>query len=103
MTTLADFFVVCSAESTRQVRAIADAVHEAFAKEGRKPLGIEGLEESSWVLLDFNDFILHIFLTDRRGFYDLERLWADAPRLTLKSSRTKPAEDRVANRGGLSV
>ncbi len=84
ITDLADYFVVCSAESARQVRAIAEAVDGAM---GESPLGIEGLEASQWVLMDYNDVILHIFRKETREFYDLERLWGDVPRLKLTRPR----------------
>lgn len=103
LSSLADYFVICSAKSSRQVRAIADAVQDAFCKEGTRPFGVEGLEESSWVLLDYSDFLLHIFRTEKREFYDIERLWADAPRLSIRLPRTNAAEDKVAKKGGLTV
>jgi len=103
LSTLADYFVICSAESSRQVRAIAEAVQDAFSKEGARPFGIEGLEESSWVLLDYSDFLLHIFRAEKREFYDLERLWADAPRLNIRLPQAKALEGKVAKKGGLTV
>jgi len=74
-----NYFVICSAESLPQVRAIAEEVVERLPK--KDCLGKEGYPESSWVLLDYGDFMLHIFLPEKRQFYGLERIWADAPTL----------------------
>ncbi|NNL65156.1 MAG: ribosome silencing factor, partial [Myxococcales bacterium] len=65
--------------SDRQVRAISDAIAEALREAGDKPLGIEGYEDGSWILIDANDVIVHVFRGDTRKHYDLERLWSDAP------------------------
>ena len=73
-----DYFVLCSGTNPRQIRAIADAVIEALAAAGVKPAHIEGYERSEWVLLDFFDFIVHVFAPETRGFYGLERLWGNA-------------------------
>lgn len=81
LTSLADFFVLCSAESEPQMRAIADAVEDSLSKKGNRPYGIEGREGGLWVLLDYNDVILHIFKKEAREFYNLDRLWGDAPRI----------------------
>lgn len=79
LTTIADYFVICSGQSERQVQAVAEAILEAGESEGRKPLGIEGLSAARWVLLDFGDVIAHVFTPDERAYYRLERLWGDAP------------------------
>ena len=77
LTTFTNYFVICSAESLTQVKAIAEDV---FARMPDKSyLGKEGFPESSWVLLDYGEFILHIFLPEAREFYGLERIWGDAP------------------------
>ena len=80
--TFTDYFIICSAESLPQVKAIAEEV--AFRLPGKKHLGKEGFPASSWVLLDYGDFILHIFLPETRKFYGLERIWSDAPSETVK-------------------
>lgn len=80
LTSFADYFIICSGQSRRQVLALAQHLEEAMAKRGVKPLGIEGREEGQWVLLDFNDVIVHIFYQPVREFYDLEGLWGEAPR-----------------------
>lgn len=74
---LSDFFVIASAGSDRQARAIADHVMEMLAKEGVRILSKEGMNESQWVLVDCGDVILHIFHKDIRKFYNLERLWGE--------------------------
>ena len=76
-----DFFVICSGTNPRQIRAIADAITEALAAEGVKPAHVEGYRRSEWILLDFFDFIVHIFAPETRLFYGLERLWGNAERI----------------------
>jgi ribosome-associated protein len=78
-----DYFVIASGTNARQVRAIADAVTEALAAKGVKPAYVEGYDRSVWVLLDYFDFIVHIFGEETRQFYDLERLWGNAERIEL--------------------
>ena len=73
-----DYFMVCSGSSTVQVQAIADAIDEGLRKEGIYPLGREGYNDARWVLLDYNDLVVHIFYDETRRFYDLERLWGEA-------------------------
>jgi ribosome-associated protein len=81
MTSYADYFVIASGESDRQVAAMADHVHEVLKKEeNSRPLGQEGTEGGQWVLLDYGEVVVHLFLGETRAFYDLEGLWADAPR-----------------------
>lgn len=74
----ADYFVICSGRSTRQVQGIADHIEEEMKKHGIRPLGIEGLREGHWVLMDYDDVIVHIFYEPIREIYDLEGLWIDA-------------------------
>lgn len=78
-----DFFVLCSGANARQNRAIADAVLEALAAAGAKPSHIEGYDRSEWILIDFFDFIVHVFARETRLFYGLERLWGNAERVAL--------------------
>lgn len=73
-----DFFVICSGQHPRQVKAIVDAVEDALRKAGVKPLHIEGYDRAEWVLVDGFDFIVHVFTPDTREFYALERLWGAA-------------------------
>jgi len=81
-----DFFVVASGTNTRQVRAIADSVRDTLAAEGIKPSNVEGYDRSEWVLLDYFDFVVHVFLPETRAFYGLERLWGNAERLEVSGA-----------------
>jgi ribosome-associated protein len=80
-----DFFVICTGMNRRQVQAIADAVQEATAARGHKPALVEGYERGDWVLIDYFDFIVHIFMPATREFYSLEKLWGDAERVEIDS------------------
>ena len=79
LTTIADFFIVCTGGSDTQVKAIADAVVEGAKAIGERPWHKEGLALRNWVLLDYVDVVVHVFLKDTREFYSLEKLWGDAP------------------------
>jgi ribosome-associated protein len=79
-----DFFVICSGASERQVQAVADAILEKLRPQKVRPLHVEGYNRGSWVLLDFGDFVVHIFQEEPRRFYSLERLWSDAPDVTAR-------------------
>ncbi len=79
-----DFFVIATGNTAIQVRAIADEVEEQLRERaGVKPIGREGLEEGAWALLDYADFVVHVFQPEEREFYRLEKLWGDAPRVPL--------------------
>jgi ribosome-associated protein len=79
-----DYFVIASGTNVRQVQAVADAVQEQLRKQlGVKPARVEGYNSAEWVLLDYGDFIFHVFEEKSRRFYDLERLWRDAARVPL--------------------
>jgi ribosome-associated protein len=80
-----DFFVIATGANTRQVKAIAEAVEEALARHGTKPALVEGHGRSEWVLIDYFDFIVHIFTPATREFYGLERLWGDAERVEVSA------------------
>lgn len=79
-----DYFMICSGTSERQVQAIADAVQERLREEGVRPLHVEGFNRAQWVLLDYGDFVVHVFQEEPRRFYSLERLWGDAPDMTAE-------------------
>jgi len=87
----ADFIVVLSGRSDRQVDAIADGVCEALATRGRRPMGREGARNGRWVLIDFGDVVVHVFYHPLREVFDIESLWIDAPRVKLQI----PAEARA--------
>jgi ribosome-associated protein len=80
-----DFFVICTGANVRQVHAIADAVQAAIGQTGAKPALVEGLGRAEWVLIDYFDFIVHIFTPTTREFYSLERLWGDAERVEVSA------------------
>ena len=78
LTTLADYFVICTATSTTQIKAMSDACEEAMEKNREQVHHIEGHRGGTWVLMDFSSVVVHIFMDEARKFYDLERLWGDA-------------------------
>jgi ribosome-associated protein len=80
-----DFFIICTGGNTRQVQAIADAVRSALGKRGVKPTLVEGETRSEWILIDYFDFIFHVFTPATREFYGLERLWGDAERIEVSA------------------
>ncbi|MBN8546378.1 MAG: ribosome silencing factor [Ignavibacteria bacterium] len=84
ITTIADYFVICSGESDMQVKAIADNVDKSLSDEGIKVWKKEGFKALSWVLIDLSDIVVHVFRNESRQFYNLERLWGDAPVQELK-------------------
>lgn len=79
-----EFFLICTGASTRQVQAISNAIEETLRASGKRPLHIEGYSSAEWILLDYGDFIVHVFSPASRRFYDLERLWRDAPLIEIK-------------------
>jgi ribosome-associated protein len=83
LTSFADAFVLATAGSDRQARAVADAVSEAAREAGVELLGIEGYEDGRWILIDGGDVIVHVFVREAREHFDLDRLWGDAPRIAL--------------------
>ena len=87
LSSFTDYFLICSGNSDRQVQAIATHAEEKLGKEGLHPLGIEGKRDGRWVLLDYGDVVIHVFYHPVREFYDLERLWSEAPQLELPAVR----------------
>lgn len=85
-----DFFVICSGQSTRQVKAIADGVEEALRAARVRPAHIEGYDRAEWVLMDYFTFIVHVFTPQTRTFYSLERLWGDAERIEVSEESSLP-------------
>jgi ribosome-associated protein len=82
----ADYFVICSGNTDRQVKAIHDGIHEGMKKEhGLLPRRVEGLPQAHWVLMDYLDVVVHVFTPETRGFYRLEQLWGEAPSRVLDS------------------
>ena len=84
LTVIADYFVICSGESGTQVGAIADNIREEMVKSGVRPRSVEGADHNSWVLIDYGDVIVHVFENETRDYYELEKLWLDAPQITVE-------------------
>ena len=84
LTTLADYFVICTASSTTQIKALSDVCEEAMERNGERVHHIEGHRGGTWVLMDFSSVVVHIFMDEARKFYDLERLWGDAQEEDLR-------------------
>ena len=83
LTTLADYFALCTATSSTQVKAMSDACEEAMEKRGEQAHHIEGHRDGTWLLMDFSSVVVHVFTEEARKFYDLERLWSDAQEVDL--------------------
>ena len=88
LTTLADYFVICTATSTTQIKALADACEKNLKEQGEPPHHVEGHRGGTWVLMDFSAVVVHIFDDEARKFYDLERLWQDAEKMDLSDVLT---------------
>jgi ribosome-associated protein len=88
---ITDFFVICSAGSQRQIRTVIDAVEEAVRDLGAKPVRREGEAEAGWWLLDYVDVVVHVFGGEERAYYDLERLWSDASKVSWSSDAATSA------------
>lgn len=86
VSSVADYFLVCSGKSTTHVETIVDAIREELKGDGIRPLHAEGVAESGWVLLDYGDVLMHVFLEETRAYYALERLWGDAPAVPVDGS-----------------
>jgi ribosome-associated protein len=98
-----DHFFICQGTSDRQVLAISDAVEERLFRElSRKPSHVEGRRSSDWVLMDYIDFVVHIFVAEKRAFYRLERLWGDAPREEVPDPAPPPASPGSGDPGRIS-
>ena len=96
LSSLGDYFIICSGGSKRHVQGLAQHLQEALAGLGVKPLGVEGLEEGHWVLLDYNDVVIHLFIKPLREFYDLEGLWLEAGRPPLENFTALRLQERPA-------
>ena len=94
---ITDYFVICNGNNERQVKTIAEAVERSLAEQhGAKPFRREGEREARWVLLDYVDFVVHVFHREDRDYYDLERLWADASRVPFDESEDTADEPAAA-------
>ncbi|MCC7441755.1 MAG: ribosome silencing factor [Bdellovibrionales bacterium] len=92
----ADYFVICSATSDRQVQAIADEVIRHCKTHGARPIATEGYEDARWVLVDYGDVVVHVFVDALREYYGLEQLWAAAPRVAVPSEFYGPGVTRIS-------
>ena len=89
LSSFTDYFIICSGTSDRQVKAIADWLQESLKKAGITPLGIEGMQQGHWVLMDYNDIVIHIFYEPIREFYGIERLWSETPKMVIDDNATE--------------
>lgn len=83
LTSLGDYFLIASAGNTTLVKTLAEELEDKFSAQGLEPRRVEGAGSAMWILMDYTDVVIHIFYSETREFYCLERLWADAPKLTL--------------------
>ena len=95
---ITDYFVICHGATSRQVQAIVDEVDRRLGQGRIYPDHVEGSRDAGWVLMDYLDFVVHVFTNDRRSFYALERLWADAPRLDFLAAPKRAAPRRKATK-----
>lgn len=93
-----DYFVVCSGTNPRQIQAISDEVEQRLEQTGLRPTHVEGYKQAEWVLLDYVDFVVHIFSEKARKYYDLERLWKSAKRIEATELVAKRRQRRVSTR-----
>jgi ribosome-associated protein len=92
LSSLGDYFLICSGGSKRHVQALAQHLQETLKQVGLKPLGLEGADEGHWVLLDYIDVVIHLFIKPLREFYDLEGLWVEAHRLPVEEFSTNQVQ-----------
>ena len=83
LTSVTDYFVIVTADSDRKAKAAAEHIIDELKVDGERPMHVEGMDSMHWILLDYIDVVVHIFMPDERHFYDLESLWSDAPVITL--------------------
>lgn len=97
-----DYFVICSGSNPRQIQAISDEVEERLGKSGVRPASVEGYKQADWVLLDYVDFVVHVFSPKARNFYNLERLWKSAKRYEASDLTATATKKRTATRRATS-
>ena len=83
LTSMTDYFVIVTADSDRKAKAAAEHIIDELKADGERPMHVEGMDSMHWILLDYIDVVVHVFMPDERHFYDLESLWSDAPVVTL--------------------
>ncbi len=86
VSSFADYFLICSGNSDRQIQSLADHIEQTLKQEGVLPLGTEGHKSGNWILVDYGDVVVHIFYKPVRDFYNIEGLWADAPKMAIEDS-----------------
>lgn len=86
-----DYYLIVSGSSDRRVQAIAQGVLESLGERGVRPMGVEGISDGRWALVDFGDWVVHVFYEELRGYYDLEGLWFDAPRVEIPAEILEPS------------
>jgi len=99
LSTITDYFVICTGRSSRHVLAIADHIEMSLGKRGIKPLGIEGRQQGHWVLLDYDDVVVNVFYEPVRLFYDLETFWSNAEMILFR--KETPADKQTENEASL--
>jgi ribosome-associated protein len=96
LSSVTDYMIVCSGSSDTNVRAIAEVVREQLGEKGERPFSVEGLQEGTWVLLDYVDYVIHVFLAETRLYYGIEELWADARPVPVPAAGAKTAKKTAA-------
>lgn len=91
MSSFTDYFLIVSGSSDRRVQTIAESIVQRMKEQGVRPLGVEGLRDGRWALIDFGDWVVHVFYEEARGVFDLEEFWFDAPRVELPDDLYHPA------------
>ncbi len=86
ITSFTDHFVICTGSNPKQIQAISDEVGKQLAETGERAHNIEGFQNAEWILVDYGDYIVHVFSEQARGYYDLERLWRDAKRVEVPAA-----------------
>ena len=86
--------MICSGESTTQVKAIAEHIEAEFLKDSIKPLSVEGFSYAHWILMDYGDVVIHVFQSETRNYYELEKLWIDAPRIPVEGEESSRKSER---------
>ena len=89
ITTLTDHFIICTSDSDPQTKSITNHIEKNLKKVGVKPFGVEGLNKNEWVLMDYITIIIHIFNKEKRNYYEIDRLWADAKIITIEEKNEK--------------
>lgn len=90
ITSFTDYFVICSGTNAKQIQAISDEVTQQLKEQGERPISVEGYENAEWILVDYGDFLVHIFSEKARSYYELERLWRDATGVPIPVAEAHP-------------